>query len=69
MREFGNGARLMFKALSYIGLRGEPFRQDLNGNVATQAGISGPVHFPHAAGTQWGENFVGTQSYARSERH
>jgi hypothetical protein len=59
----GDGAGLALESL------GELLLQDLDGDDAIEAGIAGLVDVAHATGADGGENFVGSQSSPRRERH
>ena len=44
-------------------------RQHLDGDLASEVGISGAIHLAHAAAAQQRQNLVDAEAGARSERH
>ena len=47
----------------------EAFRQDLQGDVARKSRVASAVHLAHAAGSDQGDNLVGTDGVASREMH
>ena len=58
--------RLLFKAPQPVAFPGEGFRKNFQSNFASKACIARAIYFAHSAGSDGGENFVGTKSCARS---
>jgi hypothetical protein len=48
-------------------IRPDGRRQDLDGDLALQPRVGGPIHLPHSALTEQGGNFVDAGTGARSE--
>src|SRR5262245_12797298 len=64
----GGGARLALKALPR-GVVREPFWEDLESYVATEAGVASFVHFTHAARPNSGNDLVWSQTGAGGKEH
>jgi hypothetical protein len=52
-----------------VGIRGKRGGQNLDGDVAVQAGIAGPEHFAHAARADSGNDLVRPDTHSPTERH
>jgi hypothetical protein len=52
MIQSGSSPRLALKPLQGYSIGGQPIGQELQGNVAPQGQVLGPVDHPHAAATQ-----------------
>jgi hypothetical protein len=59
MIERGGGAGFLREALQALGIRRERSRENLDGDVAVETGITGPVNLSHASGADGRLNFVG----------
>ena len=57
--EPGKGARIL----------GERPGDHLDGDVAIELGVAGPIHLPHPAAANQRQDFVGAESRAGSKRH
>jgi hypothetical protein len=53
-----DGARFALESLLELRIVGQVRWQDLDGDVAFEAGIASAIDFTHAAGTQWGNDLV-----------
>src|SRR5207249_3320261 len=58
MVELACGARFLLEASQTVGVLGEGFWQDLDGDLATQPGVPRAVHLAHPARAQRREDFV-----------
>lgn len=47
-----------FKSGQSIGVGGDKFGQNLDGDVAVQPRVAGPVDLAHTTRTQWRENLI-----------
>ena len=52
------------EALPEILALGDVFGQDFDGDEAIEARVTRFVHFAHASGAEWREDFVGTKLFA-----
>ena len=59
--EGGRGPRFLLEALQALGARRERGRQDLDGDVALEAGVAGEINLTHATGAKGLTDFVGTE--------
>ena len=57
--------RLTLEPDEAVGISGEQFRQDLQGDVAVEPRITGALDLAHAAGAQQADDFVRTDARAR----
>src|SRR3990170_6014231 len=64
-----DGTGLPLEAVTKSGVVGEVRGQDLDGHRAIETGVLCLVHLSHATRTDRGDDFVGTQLCAGSERH
>src|SRR5579863_5966730 len=62
-------ARFLGEALQAFGIGGERCGQNLDGDVAAEAGVAGTVDFAHASRAYGSLNFVGAEFGARSQGH
>ena len=69
MIQRGDGARFEFEALAAHGIVSHVRRQDLQGDVASEASVAGAVYFTHAARAEGRDDFVGAEFVAGRERH
>jgi hypothetical protein len=69
MIQRGYGTRLLLEATQAIGVGGEGSRQNLDGDIASQAEIAGAIDFAHSAGADQCNKFVGSEFGTRSEGH
>ncbi len=58
------GKRLLLEAPQSRGIRREPGRQDLDGDLAAQPRIAGAIDLAHGAGSQETEDLVRTEGHA-----
>jgi hypothetical protein len=65
----GDGAGFDLEALAARRIGRDFRRQDLQGDVAVQPRIAGPIDLAHAAGPKCGEHFVGTEPRAGGQGH
>ena len=56
--------RFAFESRKALGIGGECARQDLDGDVSPEAGIVGPIYFPHSAGPERRNHVVVAQATA-----
>ncbi len=54
--------RLTLEARHPVGLVGEDFGNDLQGDVAPKTRVAGAIHLPHAAGPERPDDNVGAQT-------
>jgi hypothetical protein len=66
--ERGHGARFHLKALAAGRIAGYIGRKNLQGDVAMEARVAGPVDFTHTAGAQWREDSVRAELLAGQDR-
>ena len=59
MAQSGDGAGLALETIPALGIFGEVFGEDLDGDDSIQSRITGFVDFTHPARAQWREDFVG----------
>jgi hypothetical protein len=64
-----DGPGLALEARVDLGVLTQVLRQDLDGDIATEARVARPVDFAHAAGPERRENFVGPETGTGSEVH
>ena len=69
MSEAGDRARLAFEALAHVVAPVKRRGQDLDGDDAVEAGITGAIHLPHAAGPERRDDFVRAEPCSWSESH
>jgi hypothetical protein len=69
MVERRGGPRLPQKPLLGPLITREVRREHFDRHDAVEARIAGPVHRPHAAGPEWGNDFVRAEASANTERH
>ena len=69
MSESRGGAPFLLEAAAPVGALGELGRQDLNRDIAAEAGIVGAVDLAHGALAQLGGDLILTQAGARFHRH
>ena len=69
MIQAGDRARLALEARQAIGIRGHLGRQHLERDLAPELGVASPVHLPHPARAERGDDLVGTETGGGSERH
>jgi hypothetical protein len=67
--ERGHSARLAFEAHQPLGIKGEPIRHDLEGNVSVQRRVTGAVHLAHTADSDDGDDLMSANASAGCERH
>ena len=58
MIQAGYGFGFAFEALSGLGVRGQVVGQDLDCDLAVEAGVAGTVNFSHATGAERRDDFV-----------
>src|SRR4051794_16716078 len=61
MVQGGGGAGLGLETSDSRGIMGEVGREDLQGYLAAEPGISSSIHLAHASGTQNGNDLVGSE--------
>ena len=66
MIERGEQARFALEARAPVRIVGEQGRQQLDGDVASEAGIAGAVHLAHAAGAERPGDLEVAQPHARA---
>ena len=69
MRQGGGGAPFLLEAAPPVGALGELRRQNLDGDIAAEAGIVGAVDLAHGTFAQFGGDLVLAQAGARFHRH
>ena len=69
MVQRGRRAGFLLEARQALGIGGEGRRQDLDGDIASQAGITRAIHVPHAAAAERSHDFIGPESRAGRECH
>jgi hypothetical protein len=69
MVQGGEHLRFALEPSEAVGVCDEQVGQDFKGNVSIKFGISGPIHFPHAARANPGDHFIRTETSAGRERH
>ena len=62
-------ACLALHALFQFGVGGQMIGENLDGDVASEAGVAGAVHLAHSTSAQWRLNFVGAKLAARVQGH
>ena len=67
--EGGDGPRLPFEEAEALGIAGHLLRQHLDRDVAAEAGITGAVDLPHAAGPEELDDLVGSELCVTRKRH
>ena len=67
MVQRGEDFRFSLKARAPVGVIGQSWRQDLDGDLTFQPGVGGPIHLPHAAFTNLGSDLVATEAGTGSE--
>jgi hypothetical protein len=69
VREGGDGSRLALEPSDSFGIESEPLGKDLDRNLPPQTGIRRAIDLAHPADSQWSNDFVGTQTRTRLQRH
>ena len=71
MRVIQRGQEFRFpsEARAPVGIAGERLRQDFNCNVSFQPRIARAIHLAHPASAEGRDDFVRTESSARSKNH
>lgn len=69
MTQCGERLGLTLEALLQVGIAGNVFRQDLDGNCAIETGFGRLIDFSHPAGTNRGGNRIRAKPRARGQRH
>src|SRR5207249_7433943 len=69
MTESGDGFGLNLEALQAVRFGRQQLGQNLDGDVAIQAGIAGAVDLAHTAGAERSEDFILAKLGARDQRH
>ncbi len=64
-----NRAGLALHALFQFGVGGKMIGENLDGDVASEAGVAGAVHLAHSTRTEGRLNFVGAELAARGQGH
>ena len=67
--ERGEGLCLALEPRKPIGVLCEMIGQNLERDLALQLRVARPIHFPHAACPERGDDFVRTEPGARGEGH
>src|SRR5438552_7373449 len=67
MVELACGARFLLEASQTVGVLGEGFWQDFDGDLATQAGVPRAVHLTHPARAQRCDDLVRTEFSSGTE--
>jgi len=67
--EGGDGAGLLLEAAQAIGIVAQLGREDLDGDVAAEAGVAGAVHLAHPPGPDQVEDLVRPQPHAGGKGH
>jgi hypothetical protein len=67
VRESGGGPRLALEALQATVVARDSFGQDLERDLAAEAGVAGAVDLAHASCAQSGDDFVRAEAIARRE--
>ena len=63
----GDGAGLALEAAQPLGVGGGIGREDLEGDLAPETGVAGPVDLPHAPGAEGREDLVRADTAARGQ--
>ena len=69
VRELRDGLRLSLQPLARLGRGGQPRRQDLDRDLAAQAGVLCAVDLAHSARAERREDLVGAQARSGGESH
>src|ERR1041384_1427896 len=69
MTELRDGACLAFEACLQVWTSHQRRFQSLDGDRAIKPCIAGAIHLAHAAGANWRDDFIGTQSGSRIQSH
>ncbi len=69
MVEGAEDARFLFETLQTIGIIGERFGKDFDGDGAVEARVASAIDFSHATRADGRNDFVGAKSKALSEAH
>jgi hypothetical protein len=67
--EAGDGLGFALETGADIRVARQPGRQDLDGDVAPEAGVACAIDLAHSARAQRGKDLVGTKTGAGGERH
>ena len=65
----GEQPRLALEPVEQLGVVVPRQRQDLQRDVASEAGVARPIDLTHAAHAEAGDDFVGADASGRFERH
>ncbi len=66
--EGGDGAGLALEAAQPLGVGGGIVGEDLEGDVAPEAGVAGPVDLPHTSGAEGCHDLVRADAAARGQQ-
>jgi hypothetical protein len=69
MVERGDGTSLALEQAETLRIPAELLREHLDGDVASEAGVPGPIHLPHAARPEELDHLVGPQPRAPRTPH
>lgn len=69
MAQAGDGLRLALEPGAAVRVGADLGREDLDGEVAVQAGVAGLVDLTHAASADGGLDLVRPEARSRGERH
>ena len=69
MVQRGEGLRFVPEPGGALGIRGEHLGQDLDRDVAIQAGVAGAIHLAHAPLTQLPDDGVHAEAHVDVQRH
>jgi hypothetical protein len=69
MIERGKNLSFALETSHALGVPSECFRQNFDGYITPEFGITGAVNFSHSARTNSGEDFVGAHVGARGQGH
>ena len=69
MREFGDRAGFVFKAVALFGSLRDAVGQHLDGYRAFEAGIPGAIHFSHSTGAEGRQNFERAEFLTQGKSH
>ena len=63
------GAGFLLEAAQAVGVRGQRFGQDLDGDFAVEPGVVGAVDFAHSTSAKWRADFILAEDRSGSEWH
>ena len=69
MAQSGDGPGFLLEPAEALRIGGKRRREDLDCDIAAQAGVAGSIHFTHAAGADQGNDFIGAEFRARRQSH